>query len=241
MKLPYVKLYTADLLAASRHLTAQQLGEALLGICEQAFENATDYQPETAREQAFFEQLLCWKNEAEQSYKQRKKAGRKGGRVTGQKSKKIVGSEIKIPASSTTLKQTETDTETETETETENNITPIPPTAQGENIRSLSGKEKELAEFARQADKGLSEFARRVAKRFEENVRTEDQHRIWFHKNRRKLKDIWEFCGKDIPLALQTISVCARSLEKAGLTGGYAAVCRNLPEYMFRAQQELAT
>ena len=78
-----------------------------------------------------------------------------------------------------------------------------------------------------------------VIKHFESAVKTPAQRNIFVKRNARCLKDILDFCDHDIQLALQTISVCVDRLAKSGLTGGYEAVCRNLPEYMVRAQQEL--
>ena len=64
MKIPYIKIYASDLLAKSRKLSPEQIGRAVVGVCEQAFENATDYQPQTEPEQAFFNLLLEWKSES---------------------------------------------------------------------------------------------------------------------------------------------------------------------------------
>ena len=86
----------------------------------------------------------------------------------------------------------------------------------------------------------LAEFVDQVLARFEESVQTPQQRRIFVKNNASNLKDILEFCDHDIPLALQTISVCARRLQKGGVTGGYTAVCRNLPEYYEKAKAELA-
>ena len=61
MKIPYIKIYTADLLAKARKLSPEQIGRALVGVCEQAFENQTDYTPQTEPEQAFFDLLMEWK------------------------------------------------------------------------------------------------------------------------------------------------------------------------------------
>ena len=85
----------------------------------------------------------------------------------------------------------------------------------------------------------LEQFKQRVLACFEPDVKTPVQQEIWFKRNVRCLKDILQFCGEDIPLALQTIDVCLERLEKSGLTGGYEAVCRNLPEYMARAQEKM--
>ena len=133
-------------------------------------------------------------------------------------------------------KQPETEPETETnhtrnKPEPENINTPIPPTSQGEQVSSFSQKELEKTR--------LWAFANEVVKHYEASVQTEEQKAIWFHKNRRQLRDIFEFCGKDTTLALRTILKCIERLKGAGLSGGYAAVCRNLPDYYTQAKQEL--
>lgn len=115
-----------------------------------------------------------------------------------------------------------------------------------ENINTLTAQDQpaQTAPALLQAEKEqpktlLQQFSNQVIERFERPIQTDTQKSIWFKRNCRCLRDILNFCNRDIPLALQTISVCARRLQQAGLTGGYEAVCRNLPEYMTRAQQEL--
>lgn len=83
----------------------------------------------------------------------------------------------------------------------------------------------------------LQRFSNAVIVNFEDNVITNEQKRIWFKRNCRCLTDILNFCGKDIPLALGTVEACSTFLEKSHLTGGYEAVCRNLPEYMGQAKK----
>lgn len=119
MKIPYIKIYTADLLAKSRHLSAEQIGNAMIGICEQAFENETLYEPKNEAERSFYNMLFSWKNESISALKQKKLAGKKGGLVTQARHKLSDESTACLSASSTPNKQTETDTESETETETE--------------------------------------------------------------------------------------------------------------------------
>lgn len=85
MKIPYVKIYTADLLATSRKLTPEQIGQAILGLCEQAFENETAYQPQSQAEQALFDMLVSWKQESIAALKQKKNAGRSGAKKRWQK------------------------------------------------------------------------------------------------------------------------------------------------------------
>lgn len=84
----------------------------------------------------------------------------------------------------------------------------------------------------------LQKFSNAVIENFETNVQTPEQKRIWFKRNCRCLTDILTFCGKNIPLALGAIEACVLRLQKANLSGGYEAVCRNLPEYMAQAQKD---
>lgn len=84
----------------------------------------------------------------------------------------------------------------------------------------------------------LQKFSNAVIENFEQNVQTPEQKRIWFKRNCRCLADILSFCGKNIPLALGAIEACVVRLQKANLSGGYEAVCRNLPEYMTQAQKD---
>lgn len=119
MKIPYIKIYTADLLAKSRHLSAEQIGNAMIGICEQAFENETLYEPKNEAERSFYNMLFSWKNESISALKQKKLAGKKGGLVTQARHKLSDEGTACLSASSTPNKQTETDTESETETETD--------------------------------------------------------------------------------------------------------------------------
>ena len=64
MKIPYIKIYASDLLAKSRKLSPEQIGRAVVGLCEQAFENETAYKPQNEAEEAFFNLLLEWKSES---------------------------------------------------------------------------------------------------------------------------------------------------------------------------------
>lgn len=84
----------------------------------------------------------------------------------------------------------------------------------------------------------LQKFAKAVAERFEDPM-DKVQLGIWYKRNCRCLTDILNFCGKNIPLGLETISVCVRRLEKAGLSGGYEAVARHLPEYLAQAKKQM--
>ena len=234
MKLPYIKIYTADLLAAGRNLTAQQLGEAILGVCEQAFENDTAYLPSTAREERFFDMLTQWKNESATGYNQKKKKGKKAASARWGKTVVLDGATSIRAGHSQPNCQTDTETKTETETETKTeaetkNISLTAPAKAAQGEREFLPKKAPLP----------AEFVDQVIARFEQVVKTSEQKDVFVRRNARCLKDILNFCDHNIPLALQTISVCARRLEKGGMSGGYEAVCRNLPEYYEKAQQEL--
>lgn len=221
MKIPYVKIYTADILAKTRKLTSEQIGRAVVGICEQAFENQTDYAPKTDAEKALFDMLIGWKNESVSALKQKKKAGRLGAQKTNEKRKLLDGGTAAMPAVGTPERQTETDTDTETDI----NKLPTADHAAGQvNPKPKLNK--------------LQEFSNAVLAEFEE-LETKDQIAVWFKRNARCLSDILRFCGGDIPTALATIRVCVERLEKAGLTGGYEAVCRLLPEYYQEAKKRL--
>ena len=230
MKIPYIKLYTADLLAVCRKMTDEQLGSAVLGICEQAFENDTAYLPDTPQEERLFALLTQWKDEALESYEQNKKKMKKARSARWKKQENVVGKSLRnmfeggIAQQTDTETDTETETETKTETETENiSLTAQAPAAQGERAKTPLP----------------AEFVDRVIERFEQAVATPAQREIFVRRNARCLKDILGFCDHNISLALQTISVCARRLEQGGVSGGYEAVCRNLPEYYEKAKQEL--
>lgn len=238
MKIPYIKLYTADLLAVCRKMTDEQLGSAVLGICEQAFENDTAYLPQTLQEERLFGLLTQWKDEAQQSYQQNKKKMKKARSSRWKKPENIVGQSLSNTTEGIVTQQTDTETETDTETDTETeaeteaetetiSLTAQAPAAQGE--RAVFEKKTPLP----------AEFVDQVIARFEQAVTTAVQKEIFVRRNARCLKDILSFCDHDIPLALQTISVCARRLAKGGVSGGYEAVCRNLPEYYEKAKQEL--
>ncbi|MBP5403822.1 MAG: hypothetical protein J6Y17_01880 [Elusimicrobiaceae bacterium] len=118
MKIPYIKIYTADLLAKSRHLTDAQIGRALVGICEQAFENQTQYKANDEAEGALFELFLQWKNESVSSLKSRKRAGKIGAQARWSNTQLSDGSKRISSAISKCECQTETDAETEAETDT---------------------------------------------------------------------------------------------------------------------------
>ena len=119
MKIPYIKIYTADLLAKSRHLSAEQIGNAMIGICEQAFENETQYEPKNEAERSFYTMLFGWKNESVSSLKSRKRAGKIGALSRWSNTQLSDGSKRISSAISKCECQTDTETESETDAEIE--------------------------------------------------------------------------------------------------------------------------
>ena len=127
MKTPYIKLYTADILALNRFVTDEQLGHALVEVCENAFNNTSlKWAHKTGHERQLFKMLYAWKEESRRAYQACVKAGRKGGKKTQanriQKQQKIDESDACTLALSQSAKHTETETKTETEPYTETEI-----------------------------------------------------------------------------------------------------------------------
>lgn len=276
MKIPYVKIYTADFLAKSRKLSPEQIGRAVVGVCEQAFENATAYKPRNEEERSFYEMLLNWKNASVSVIKSRKKAGRKGGLATQSKLKLSDGSNASplassknfsllekrqfsdgstaiLPANGKKEKETPLEERKEKDIKEKKEVTPkekentyCEPAAAG--LKKCRGNDNGTDTTAKSrpahGEKGarvktpLQEFSNAILAEFEEEM-NDTQKGIWFKRNCRCLADILNFCGKNIPLAVHTVRVCVDRLDKAGLKGGYEAVCRNLPEYYAQAQKAL--
>ncbi len=89
MKIPYIKLYTPEVLAATRHLSPGVIGEILVGVCELAFDGTTNFEALSPNEKAFFDMVVGWKEESEQALLQKKLAGKKGGKTTQQKRRRL--------------------------------------------------------------------------------------------------------------------------------------------------------
>lgn len=240
MKIPYVKIYTADLLAKSRKLSPEQIGRAVVGVCEQAFENATDYKPQTEPEQAFFNLLMEWKQESIAALKQKRSAGRNGAKKRWQneahKEELSDGSTAILPANGRQIQK-----------QIQSNITTYcePAAAVLKKCRGTdNGTDTTAKSRPAHGEKGarvktpLQEFSNAILAEFEDPM-NDTQKGIWFKRNCRCLADILNFCGKNIPLAVHTVRICVDRLDKAGLKGGYEAVCRNLTEYYAQAQKAL--
>ena len=134
MKIPYIKIYTADLLAKTRRLSPQEIGEAVIAACEMAFEGSTDYKPAQANAQAFFNMLNDWTAESKDALKAQHSRAKKGAQARWQKSEVLDGAQAftkEMPKQSICQCQTETETETETdikETKKKSEPEPLLPT-----------------------------------------------------------------------------------------------------------------
>lgn len=122
MKIPYIKIYTADLLAKTRRLSAQEIGEAVIAACELAFEGSTDYEQclsnASDNAKAFFNMLKEWAEDSKEALKVQRERAQKGAQTRWQKSEAVVGAKAYAQAMlKHNAKQCHTETETETETE----------------------------------------------------------------------------------------------------------------------------
>lgn len=81
----------------------------------------------------------------------------------------------------------------------------------------------------------LRAFAGKVALKFE-SFENQAQKNVWFYRNYKNLRDILAYSGSE-QMGLLTIQACAEMLEAKGYSGGYGAVCRNLPLYYEKAKR----
>lgn len=81
----------------------------------------------------------------------------------------------------------------------------------------------------------LKAFAGKVALKFE-SFENQAQKNVWFYRNYKNLRDILAYSGSE-QMGLLTIQACAEMLEAKGYSGGYGAVCRNLPLYYEKAKR----
>ena len=81
----------------------------------------------------------------------------------------------------------------------------------------------------------LRAFADKVALKFE-SFENQAQKNVWFYRNYKNLRDILAYSGSE-QMGLLTIQACAEMLEAKGYSGGYGAVCRNLPLYYEKAKR----
>lgn len=76
----------------------------------------------------------------------------------------------------------------------------------------------------------LQEFSNMVLERFE-HIENDVQKGIWFKRNSRCLSDILNYALGDKDLACEMISCTCAFLKQNRLSGGYEAVCRQLPRW----------
>lgn len=221
MKIPYIKIPIADISAYLAPFDNETKGKIFQAVLDFGlYQQWADLElPERAKIGYTAVQEIV-ENEIK-SYKKFCKEQKQKIKNHWQKIKNTDDTNV-LPARNN---QTKTKTETETKTEYINKLLTAPKVA--ERVPSLPKKLNEL-----------QKFSNAVIENFETNVQTPEQKRIWFKRNCRCLTDILTFCGKNIPLALGAIEACVLRLQKANLSGGYEAVCRNLPEYMAQAQKD---
>lgn len=116
---------------------------------------------------------------------------------------------------------------TETEKETETDIYKQHTTAP----KSAGSKPKSV----------IQQFSNRMLENFEPNIDSKDPGKVgvWYRANCKYFSEILKYCNNDLDLAEGCVYACVTKLEKLGLTGGYAAVVRHLPEYYTEAKKQL--
>ena len=83
----------------------------------------------------------------------------------------------------------------------------------------------------------LQEFSNMVLERFE-HIENDVQRGIWFKRNCRCLTDILNYALGDKELACEMIGCTCDYLKENKLTGGYEAVCRQLPRWYEEALKQ---
>lgn len=222
MKIPYIKIPIADISAYLAPFTFEEKGKIFQAVLDFGlYQKWADLELSERGQIGYSNVQEIVENEIK-SYK----------KFCKEQKQKIKNhwAKVKSADDTTVLPQRNNQTETETKQETETDIKNIlTKTAQ----KSADSKPKPKREL-----NDLQKFSNAVLERFEDPM-DDVQRGIWFRRNCRCLTDILNFCGKSIPLGLETISVCIDRLQKAGLSGGYEAVCRNLPEYMAQAKKRV--
>lgn len=219
MKIPYIKIPIADISAYLAPFTFEEKGKIFQAVLDFGlYQKWADLELSERGQIGYSNVQEIVENEIK-SYK----------KFCKEQKQKIKNhwAKVKYADDTTVLPQRNNQTETETKQETEIDI----------NKQHTAPKVAGSVQKPRQLT-DLQKFAKAVAERFEEPM-DRVQLGIWYKRNCRCLTDILNFCGKNIPLGLETISVCVRRLEKAGLSGGYEAVARNLPEYLAQAKKQM--
>ena len=220
MKIPYIKIPIADVSAYLAPFSFEEKGKIFQAVLDFGlYQKWTDLELSERGQIGYAAVKEIVENEIKSYRKFCKEQKEKAKKMWDKKQ-----NHDEATALPTRYSQTETETKQETETDINKILT-----AQ----KSADSKPKPKREL-----NDLQKFAVAVADRFEEPM-DKVQLSIWYKRNCRCLTDILNFCGKNITLGLETISVCVRRLEKAGLSGGYEAVARNLPEYMAQAKKQM--
>lgn len=245
-KIPYIKIYTADLLAKSRHLNAEQIGRLVIAACEKAFEGNDAHAFLDPQEQSLFSMLNDWICESEEALHDRKNSAKRAAKARWSKSKisdvceRIVrtnanASHAEMRPQRTVKCHTETDTDTETDI---NKLLSADQAAQP--VETVDNSKPKLVPKPKRELTVIQQFSNRLLDNgFEPDIDRNDKARVgvWYRANCKYFSEILKYCHDNIDLAEACVYVCATKLEKAGLTGSYAAVVRNLPQYYAEAEK----
>jgi len=246
MKIPYIKIPIADIYAYLAPLDDASKGQIFNAVLEFGlYQNWADLELSETGQKSYTAVKEVVENETK-NYKKFLKMQKEKIKKRWEKNEFSDGTAV-----CTRNNKTEAETEAEAETEVNKLLTaqhscagPEPQKTEPEKIKTGPVKKSETPLFGgekflkkKRELNQLQQFSNEVLAQYEEPM-NDVQKGIWFKRNARCLTDILNFCGKDIPLALATIGECADRLQKAGLSGGYEAVCRNLPEYFAEAKKK---
>ena len=247
MKIPYIKIPIADVYAYLAPLDDASKGQIFNAVLEFGlYQNWADLELSEAGQKSYTAVKEIVENETK-NYKKFLKMQKEKIKKRWEKNEFSDGTAV-------CTRNNKTEAETEAEAETEDNKLLTAPQKNGagserektepEKIKTEPVKKSQTPLFGgdrflkkKRELNQLQQFSNEVLAQYEEPM-DDVQKGIWFKRNARCLTDILNFCGKDIPLALATIGECADRLQRAGLSGGYEAVCRNLPEYYASAKKK---
>ena len=244
MKIPYIKIPIADIYAYLAPLDNESKGRIFNAVLEFGlYQNWADLELSEAGQKSYTAVKEIVENETK-NYKKFLKMQKEKIKKRWEKNEFSDGTAV-----CTRNNKTEAETEAEDNklltAPQKNGAGQEPEKTEPEKIKTGPVKKSETPLFGgdrflkkKRELNQLQQFSNEVLAQYEEPM-NDVQRGIWFKRNARCLTDILNFCGKDIPLALATIGECADRLQKAGLSGGYEAVCRNLPEYYQQAKKRL--
>ena len=106
----------------------------------------------------------------------------------------------------------------------------------GENSAAVESKSRTEKPKTKKLN-NLQEFSNMVLERFE-HIENDVQRGIWFKRNSRCLSDILNYALGDKELACEMIGCTCDYLKENKLTGGYEAVCRQLPRWYEEALKQ---